>query len=87
MKHLRAVTLLLTPCLLAGAVSTPVLAGRRVKPINEQLAERAILETPQEKHIRVGEDGKPRVIITSDLEINDMNSFIHERFTRLRKKS
>ena len=78
MRHLRAIAMTLTPCLLAAAFCTPVLAGRRVRPINEQLAEREILETPQEKTIRLGEDGKPRVIITSDLEIDDMNSFIHE---------
>lgn len=55
-----------------------VQAGRIVKPIDEQLAEREVLTTPQEKHIRLGEEGKPRVIITSDLEVDDMNSFIHQ---------
>ncbi len=53
-------------------------AAKRVKPIDQQLAARKVLETPQEKTIRLGEDGKPRVIITSDLEIDDMNSFIHQ---------
>ncbi len=60
--------------LLAGSTA---LAAKRVKPINKVLAARKVIDTAQDKHIRVGEDGKPRVIITSDLEIDDMNSFIH----------
>lgn len=28
----------------------------------------------------MGEDGKPRGIISSDMEIDDMNSFIHQCF-------
>ena len=58
--------------------ASPAFAAKRVKPIGEQLAARKVLETPQTKAIRLGEDGKPRVIITSDLEIDDMNSFIHQ---------
>ena len=53
-------------------------AAKRAKPVDEQLAARKVLQTPQEKTIHLGEDGKPRVIITSDLEIDDMNSFIHQ---------
>ncbi|MFR3005571.1 MAG: hypothetical protein ACLTML_09555 [Blautia faecis] len=49
-------------------------AGRIVKPIDEQLSEREVITTPQERKIKLGEDGKPRVIITSDLEVDDMNS-------------
>lgn len=78
MRYFRKLAILLTPCLMTGALSSPAFAARRVKPIPEQLAAREVLETPQDKMIRLGEDGKPRVIITSDLEIDDMNSFIHE---------
>lgn len=60
------------------STTAQVQAGRIKKPLDEVLAEREVLPTPQEKSIRLGEDGKPRVIITSDLEIDDMNSFIHQ---------
>ncbi len=59
-------------------LSVPVQAGRRVVPIDQVLAQREVLETVQDKTIRLGKNGKPRVIITSDLEIDDMNSFIHQ---------
>lgn len=78
MMSRKKTAMLLASSLAVTALCSPAYAGRRVKPITEQLAERAILETPQEKNIKLGEDGKPRVIITSDLEIDDMNSFIHE---------
>ena len=78
MKNRKMIALLLVSSLAATVFCGSAYAGRRVKPIAEQLAERAILETPQEKTLRLGEDGKPRVIITSDLEIDDMNSFIHQ---------
>ena len=69
-------------CILAGTMilgsGTAVQAGKKARPIPEVLAEREVLTTPQDKTIRLGEDGKPRVIITSDLEVDDMNSFIHQ---------
>lgn len=71
MKNRKMIALLLVSSLAATVFCGSAYAGRRVKPIAEQLAERAILETPQEKTLRLGEDGKPRVIITSDLEIDD----------------
>ena len=71
MKNRKMIAILLVSSLAATVFCGPAYAGRRVKPIAEQLAERAILETPQEKTLRLGEDGKPRVIITSDLEIDD----------------
>ncbi len=71
--------LLLAAVLAAGLVSAPAAeAGKKIKPLDVQLAAREVMETPQEKTIRLGENGKPRVIITSDLEIDDMNSFIHQ---------
>ena len=74
----RVLTCILVLAMLFCICSSPAFAAKRVKPIGEQLAARAVLETPQTKTIRLGEDGKPRVIITSDLEIDDMNSFIHQ---------
>ncbi len=59
------------------AAGSTALAAKRVKPIPDVLAKRDVIDTPQDKTIRLGEDGRPRVIITSDLEIDDMNSFIH----------
>lgn len=73
----KIIALFLTGVMLVGT-SVQAQAGRIVKPIDEQLAERKVITTPQEKKIRLGEDGKPRVIITSDLEVDDMNSFIHQ---------
>ena len=78
MNRCRKLSLLLALCLALIALGAPAMAGKRVKPIPEVLAAREVLETPQEKSIRLGEDGKPRMIITSDLEIDDMNSFIHQ---------
>ena len=78
MKLTKKLSLLLALCLLLGAVAPAALAGKRAKPIPEVLAKRDLIETPQDKTLRLGEDGKPRVIITSDLEIDDMNSFIHQ---------
>lgn len=73
----KIIALFLTGVMLVGT-SVQAQAGRIVKPIDEQLAERKVITTPQERKIRLGEDGKPRVIITSDLEVDDMNSFIHQ---------
>lgn len=78
MRLRRTFSLLLAFCVLFALCPGTALAARKVKPLDEQLAKRDVLTTPQEKSIRVGEDGKPRVIITSDLEIDDMNSFIHQ---------
>ena len=78
MKLKRTLVLLLALCLTLVLCSGSALAGRRVKPLGEQLADRDVIETPQERSIRLGEDGKARVIITSDLEVDDMNSFIHQ---------
>lgn len=72
--------------LLAAALSGIMILGscnvayakKVTKTPEEELAERAFISAPQEKIIRTGEDGKLRVIITSDLEIDDMNSFIHQ---------
>ena len=78
-QHKSLLSLLLAAVLVFTLCTAPAAeAGKRVKPIDEQLAARKTLETPQDKVIRLGEDGKPRVIITSDLEIDDMNSFIHQ---------
>ena len=71
-------TLLLVACLLIMLCANSALGAKRVKPIPEVLGARKLVEIPQEKSIRLGEDGKPRMIITSDLEIDDMNSFIHQ---------
>ena len=72
-------SLFLAVVLFISIFGSPVAeAAKRAKPVDEQLAARKVLQTPQEKTIRLGEDGKPRVIITSDLEIDDMNSFIHQ---------
>ena len=71
-------TMLLIMCLVMALCSNSALAAKRVKPIPEVLAKRAVVETPQERTLRLGEDGRPRMIITSDLEIDDMNSFIHQ---------
>ena len=73
----KIIALFLTGVMLVGT-SVQAQAGRIVKPIDEQLAERKVITTPQERKIRLGEDEKPRVIITSDLEVDDMNSFIHQ---------
>jgi hypothetical protein len=40
MRYFRKLAILLTPCLLTGAFSSPAFAARRVKPIPEQLAAR-----------------------------------------------
>ena len=76
MKKTLAVVLSL--CLVFASLAPSALAAKRSKPVPDVLAARDVLETPQEKTIRLGEDGKPRMIITSDLEIDDMNSFIHQ---------
>ena len=76
MKKRMIALLMMGVMVIGGGVKAQ--AGRIVKPIDEQLSEREVITTPQERKIKLGEDGKPRVIITSDLEIDDMNSFIHQ---------
>lgn len=76
MKKRMIALLMMGVMVIGGGVKAQ--AGRIVKPIDEQLSEREVITTPQERKIKLGEDGKPRVIITSDLEVDDMNSFIHQ---------
>lgn len=76
MKKRMIALMLMGGMVIGGGVKAQ--AGRIVKPIDEQLSEREVITTPQERKIKLGEDGKPRVIITSDLEADDMNSFIHQ---------
>ena len=56
-KLSAALALCLMLCL---AVSPVAQAARRVKPLGDQLADRKVIETPQERSIRLGEDGKAR---------------------------
>ena len=74
----KLISVFVLTCLLFALFSTPAFAAKKAKPINEVLAKRKVLETTQDREIRLGEDGKARVIITSDLEVDDMNSFIHQ---------
>ena len=79
MKEMRKLlSLILMGCLFIGLLASPALAAKKTVSIEEKLAKRKVLDTPQDREIRLGEDGKPRVIITSDLEMDDMNSFIHQ---------
>ena len=73
----KIIATILAACMLVGS-STEAFAKTVVKSTEEQLASREVLTTKQDREIKLGEDGKPRVIITSDLEVDDMNSFIHE---------
>jgi len=78
MKLSRILSLVLILCLLLTITMSTALAGKRVKSIPEVLAKRDVVAEPQTRALRLGEDGRPRMIITSDLEIDDMNSFIHQ---------
>ena len=63
MNTRRMLTCLLILSLLFCICSSPALAAKRAKPISEQLAARAVLDTSQTKTIRLGEDGKPRALL------------------------
>ena len=78
MKRSKKYTAALALCLAVALLAASALAAKRVKSIPEVLAKRDVIAEPQTRTLRLGEDGKPRMIITSDLEIDDMNSFIHQ---------
>ena len=62
----KIIALFLTGVMLVGT-SVQAQAGRIVKPIDEQLAERKVITTPQERKIRLGEDVYKRQVVTDTL--------------------